>query len=188
MAQKDGELHVVFIPYFTPSHMIPLVNTTRLFASQGVKGSIITTHYNALLFESNIDDSDHRILIHKLKFPSDAVGLPEGIENFSAITAPEMSMGVWKGNAMLQKPIEDLTVELYPHCIVSDVCLPWTLDVAERLKIPRLMFHPTNVMLHCVEHYLKLYTPHEKVGSDSESFLIPGLPDNIEMKRSQRPE
>ncbi|KAF3655573.1 hypothetical protein FXO38_14602 [Capsicum annuum] len=130
----------------------------------------------------------HRILIHKLKFPSDAVGLPEGIENFSAITAPEMSMGVWKGNAMLQKPIEDLTVELHPHCIVSDVCLPWTVDVAERLKIPRLMFHPANVMLHCVEHYLKLYTPHEKVGSDSESFLIPGLPDNIEMKRSQRPE
>ncbi|PHT66406.1 hypothetical protein T459_30831 [Capsicum annuum] len=130
----------------------------------------------------------HRILIHKFKFPSDAVGLPEGIENVSAITAPEMSMGVWKGNAMIQKPIEDLTVELHPHCIVSDVCLPWTVDVAERWKIPRLMFHPANVMLHCVEHYLKLYTPHEKVGSDSESFLIPGLPDNIEMKRSQRPE
>ncbi|KAM3337953.1 nuatigenin 3-beta-glucosyltransferase-like [Capsicum galapagoense] len=188
MAQKDGELHVVFIPYFTPSHMIPLVNTARLFASQGVKVSIITTFYNALLFESSIDDSDHRILIHKLKFPSDAVGLPEGIENFSAITSPEMSVGVWKGLVLLQKPIEDLTVELCPHCIVSDLCLPWTVDVAEQLKIPRLAFHPTNVMLHCVEHCLKLYTPHEKVSSDSESFLIPGLPDNIEMKRSQLPE
>ncbi|CAN4095364.1 unnamed protein product [Withania somnifera] len=53
------------------------------------------------------------------------------------------------------------------------------------------MFHPTNVMLHCVEHCLKHYThytPHEKASSDSESFSIPGLPDTIEMKRSQLPE
>ncbi|KAJ8539520.1 hypothetical protein K7X08_013772 [Anisodus acutangulus] len=188
MAQENDELHVVFIPYFTPSHMIPLVNTSRLFASHGVKVSIITTPYNALLFESSINDSSHQIFVHKLKFPSDEVGLPEGIENFSAITAPEMSMGVWMGIALLQKPIQDLIVELRPHCVVSDVCHPWTVDVAEQLKIPRLMFCPHNVMIHCVEHCLKLYTPHEKVSSDSESFLIPGLPDKIEMKRSQLPE
>ncbi|CAN4115125.1 unnamed protein product [Withania somnifera] len=188
MAQENGELHVVFVPYFTPSHMIPLANTAKLFASQGVKVSIITTHYNALLFASSIDASGHRIFVHKLKFPSFEVGLPEGIENFSAASTPEMSMGVWMGIDLLQKPIEHLIVELCPHCIVSDVCLPWTVDVAERLKIPRLIFHPTNVMLHVVEHCLKLYTPHEKVSSDSESFLIPGLPDKIEMKRSQLPE
>ncbi|CAN4095365.1 unnamed protein product [Withania somnifera] len=168
--------------------MIPLVNTARLFASQGVKVSIITTHYNALLFESSINDSGHHIFIHKLKFPSDKVGLPEGIENFSAITAPEMSVGVWIGISLLQKPMEDLIVELRPHCIVSDVCLTWTVDVAEQLKIPRLTFYPHNLLYHCIEHCLKVYTPHEKVSSDSESFLILGLPDKIEMKRSQLPE
>ncbi|MCD7470807.1 hypothetical protein HAX54_010957 [Datura stramonium] len=189
MAQENGELHVVFVPYFTPSHMIPLVNVARLFASRhGVKVSIITTHYNALLFESSMDDSCHRVFMHKLKFPSDEVGLPEGIENFSAATVPEMAVGVWMGIALLQKPMEDLIVELRPHCIISDVCLPWTVDVAEQLKIPRLMFYPHNLMYHCIEHYLKLYTPHEKVSSDSESFLIPDLPDKIEMKRSQLPD
>ncbi|XP_059286232.1 nuatigenin 3-beta-glucosyltransferase-like [Lycium ferocissimum] len=188
MAQKNCELHAVFVPYFTPSHMIPLVNTARLFASHGVKVSIITTLYNALLFESSVDGSGHQIFVHKLKFPSAEVGLPEGIENFSAITAPEMATGVFMGIALLQKPIEDLIVELHPHCIVSDVCLPWTVDVAEQLKIPRLMFYPQNVMFHCVEHCLKLYTPHQKVSSDSESFLIPGLPDKIQMKRSQLPD
>ncbi|MCE3216447.1 hypothetical protein HAX54_006585 [Datura stramonium] len=154
------ELHVVFVPYFTPSHMIPLVNIARLFASRhGVKVSIITTHYNALFFESSIDESGQQIFVHKLKFPSDEVGLPQGIENFSSVTASEMSL-LFMGIALLQKPMEDLIVELSPHCIVSDVCLTWTVDVAEQLK----------------------------VSSDSESFLIPGLPNKIEMKRSQLPE
>ncbi|KAF3685548.1 hypothetical protein FXO37_00512 [Capsicum annuum] len=123
MAQNNGQFHVVFVPFFTPSHMIPLINTAIPFASQGVKVSIITTHYNALLFESSISDSCHHIFVHKLKFPSDEVDLPEGIENFSAITAPEMSMGVWKGMTLLQKTIEDLIIELCPHCIVTDECL-----------------------------------------------------------------
>ncbi|CAN4095370.1 unnamed protein product [Withania somnifera] len=192
MAQENGEiLHVVFVPFLTPSHMIPLVDTARLFASHGVKVSIITTPYNALLFESSIDhanDLGHKILVHKLKFPSAEVGIPEGIENFSAITSQEMAGGVFMGIALLQKPMEDLIVELRPHCIVSDLLLPWTMDVAEQLKIPRLAFYPNNLTFHCVEHCLKKYAPHEKVNSDSESFLVPGLPDKIEMKRSQLPD
>ncbi|PHU01207.1 hypothetical protein BC332_30994 [Capsicum chinense] len=43
-------------------------------------------------------------------------------------------------------------------------------------------------MYHCIEHCLSVYTPHEKVSSDSKSLLIPGLPDKTEMKRSQLPE
>ncbi|XP_049398428.1 nuatigenin 3-beta-glucosyltransferase-like isoform X7 [Solanum stenotomum] len=192
MAQKNGELlHVVFVPYFTPSHMIPLVDIARLFASHGVKVSIITTPYNAILFESSIDHATelgHEIFVHKLKFPSAEVGIPEGIENFSAVTSKEMAIGVFMGIPLLQKPMESLIFELRPHCIVSDMFFPWTVDVAEQLNIPRLTFYPNNLMLHCVEHCLKLYTPHEKVSSDSESFLIPGLPDQIEMKRSQLSE
>ncbi|CAN4115126.1 unnamed protein product [Withania somnifera] len=154
MAQKYGELHVVFVPFFKPSHMIP----------------IITTHYNALLFESSINDSGHRIFAYLKESKTSMQSLPKKCLWWVAIT-------------LLQKPIEDLIVELRPHCIVLDVCLPWTVDVTKQLKIPRLTFYPHNLLYHCVEHCLKLYTPHEKVSSDSESFLILGLPDKIEMKR-----
>ncbi|MCD7470806.1 hypothetical protein HAX54_010956 [Datura stramonium] len=95
---------------------------------------------------------------------------------------------LFMGIALLQKPMEDLIVELSPHCIFSDVCLTWTVDIAEQLKVPRLTFYPHNLMFHCVEHCLNVYTPHDKVSLDSESFLIPGLPDKIEMKRSQLSE
>ncbi|KAG5573466.1 hypothetical protein H5410_063232 [Solanum commersonii] len=90
-----------------------------------------------------------------------------------------MAIGVFMGITLLQKPMECFIFELRPHCIISDMFFPLTVDVAEQLKIPRLTFYPTNVMYHCVEHCLKLYTPHEKV---------PGLPYEIEMKRSQLPK
>lgn len=93
MAQENSELHVVFVPYFTPSHMIPLVDIARLLASHGVKVSIITTHTIMPSFSKVLcRGSGNQIFIHKFKFSSDEVGLPEGIENFSAVTSKEMAM------------------------------------------------------------------------------------------------
>ncbi|KAK2995222.1 hypothetical protein RJ640_006961 [Escallonia rubra] len=191
MEMEDIKLHVLFLPYFTPSHMIPLVDTARQFAAGGVDVTIIATPSNALLFQNSIDHaiiSGHRISVQMLKFPSTEVGLPEGIENFSAITSPEMASKVFHAIGLLQKPMEQLIRSLGPDCIFSDMFFPWTVNVAKELNIPRLLFYPSSFFYHCVSHSLKIYAPHEKVHSDTENFLIPGLPDAIEMKRSQLQE
>nr|UMX47354.1 UDP-glycosyltransferase UGT73CB2 [Aralia elata] len=191
MAIEDPKLHVLFLPYFTPSHMIPMVEMGRLFAARGVNVTIITTPHNANLFRSSVNqdiNSGHQISVHELKFPSTEVGLPEGIENFSAIRSTDMSAKVFYGIMLLQKPMEDLIRNLSPDCIFSDMFYPWTVELAEELKIPRLLFYPSSFLYHCVMHSLKLYAPYDKVQSDTESFLVPDLPDNIEMKRCQLQE
>lgn len=189
MAENGNELHVVFLPFLTPSHMIPLVDAARLFASySGIKATIITTPANAALFKAATDHDiklGHKISVLTLNFPSIEVGLPEGIENFSAATSLEMLGKVAKGLSLLQQPMENLILEIRPNCIFSDMFYPWTNDVAAQLKIPRLLFYPTNFISHVVPYNLELYEPYKKVNSDSESFLIPGLPDKIEMKSSQ---
>nr|UMX47356.1 UDP-glycosyltransferases UGT73CB5 [Aralia elata] len=189
MATEDPKLHVLILPYFTPSHIMPLVEIGRLIAARGgVNITIITTPHNANLFRSSVDqdiNSGHQISIHELKFPSTEVGLPEGIENFSAITSTDMSAKVFEGIMRLRKPMEDLIRNLSPDCIFSDMFYPWTVELAEELKIPRLMFYLSSFFYCCLKHSLKLYAPHDKVQSDTESFLIPHLPDTIEMKRSQ---
>ena len=89
----NDKLHVLFLPYLSPSHMIPLVNAARLFAAQGVKVTILSTKYNTVLFQSSIDHAielGHDITINNLKFTSAEVGLPEGIEYFTAATTKEM--------------------------------------------------------------------------------------------------
>lgn len=84
--------------------------------------------------------------------------------------------------------MEQLIHNLSPDCIVSDMFFPWTVDTAEKLKIPRLLFYTSNIFNECVWNNLKSHIPHEKTEDDLESFLIPGLPDKIEMTRSQLPD
>ena len=84
--------------------------------------------------------------------------------------------------------MERLIREGRPNCIVSDMFYPWTVDIANELKIPRLLVHASNCFFHLVFHNLKLYAPQMKVSSETETFLIPDIPDEIEMKRSELEE
>ncbi|KAK9068442.1 hypothetical protein SSX86_012556 [Deinandra increscens subsp. villosa] len=183
-----GDLHIVFLPYFTSSHIIPLVHAARLFASRGVRSTIITTVHNARLFQPSVDRDSaagHHISVHTLNFPASEVGLPIGVEDFSAAPTHEMAAAVWRGMMMLQTPMEHAIRDLAPDCIFSDMFFPWTVDLADELKIPRLLFYPSCFLYHSVSHSLRVYKPHENVKSESESFVVPNLPDKIMMKRSQ---
>ncbi|XP_071927865.1 nuatigenin 3-beta-glucosyltransferase-like [Coffea arabica] len=188
LRNSTAKLHLLFLPFFTPSHMIPLVNAAGLFAAQGVKVTILSTKHNTVLFQSSIDraiELGHDISVHNLKFPSAEVGLPEGIENFSVATTQEMLAKVFNGLMLLQNAMEELIQCLSPHCIISDKQYAWTTDLGEKLKIPRILFYPESFFCRSLRHNLQQYEPHKSVNSDSESFLIHGLPDKVEMKRSQ---
>lgn len=79
--------------------------------------------------------------------------------------------------------MEKLIRETKPDCIISDMFYPWTVDLAVELGIPRLVLHASNCFNHCVSHSIDVHSPH--VGSDAEDFIIPGLPNEIKMKKSQ---
>ncbi|KAK6784681.1 hypothetical protein RDI58_018136 [Solanum bulbocastanum] len=188
---NNGEiLHVLFLPFLSAGHFIPLVNAARLFASRGVKATILTTPHNALLFRSTIDDdvriSGFPISIVTIKFPSAEVGLPEGIESFNSATSSEMPRKIFYALSLLQKPMEDKIRELRPDCIFSDMYFPWTVDIAEELHIPRILYNLSAYMCYSIMHNLKLYSPHKQPNLDeSQSFVVPGLPDEIKFKLSQ---
>ncbi|KAD1878828.1 hypothetical protein E3N88_42174 [Mikania micrantha] len=183
-----GDLHVVFLPFFTSSHITPLVHAARLFASRGVRSTIITTVYNAMLFQASVDRdtaAGYRISVHTLNFPSSEVCLPTGIENINSTTSSEMAGKVYRGMMLLQTPITQAIRDLEPDCIFSDMFFPWTADLADELKIPRLLFYPSCFLYHSISHSLRVYKPHENVKSESESFVVPNLPDEITMKWTQ---
>ncbi|XP_055821096.1 nuatigenin 3-beta-glucosyltransferase-like [Solanum dulcamara] len=194
MDHGSKQFHLLFLPYFATGHVIPLVNAARLFAFHGrVKVTILTTHHNASLFRSSIDndvgDGHSNISIHTLKFPSTEVGLPEGIENFSSASSQEIAGKVFYAIYLLQKPMEDKIHEIHPDCIFSDMYFPWTVDIAKELNIPRLLFNQSSYMYNSILHNLRLYKPQEhlikQMESKSTTFSVPGLPDIIEFKVSQ---
>lgn len=190
---ENHNIHVVFLPYFTSSHLIPLIDAALLFASRdGVKVSIITTPYNAAMFQSSVDKNinlGHEIAIHSVKFPSEEVNLREGIENFATATSLEESSKVWQAIELMKKPMENLIRSLSPDCIFSDMFFPWTVDLAMELNIPRLVFFASSFFYQCIKHNLKLYAPYNNIAeSGTETFSIPELPDDIKLKRSQLPD
>lgn len=51
----------------------------------------------------------------------------------------------------------------------------------------RVVFSGNGCFSRCVGENLRRFSPHEDVGSDSEPFSVPGLPDRVELTRSQLP-
>ncbi|KAI3445957.1 hypothetical protein Pfo_002622 [Paulownia fortunei] len=192
MSVEAHQLHIYFIPMMAPGHMIPMIDIAREFARHGAKSTIITTSLNASQFSQTIErDRKHgfEVSISLIKFPCHEAGLPEGCENLSSTTTPEMSLNFLKALDLLQEPVEKLLQEEgRPDCIVTGAFFWWANDVALKLNIPRLVFYGTGFFPMCVYNTLKEQKPHEKVGSDSEEFVVPGLPDVVRLSRRQIPD
>uniref|UniRef100_A0A5B7B9C1 Glycosyltransferase n=1 Tax=Davidia involucrata TaxID=16924 RepID=A0A5B7B9C1_DAVIN len=183
--QHPDQLHVVFFPLMAHGHMIPTTDMARLFAIRGVKTTIITTPLNAPLFARTIERNRNlgiEINVKIIGFPSEEAGLPQGLENLDAATSAEMSGKFFKATATLQQPLEHFLQQCRPHCLVADMFFPWATEAAAKFGIPRLVFHGTSFFALCVSESPRLY---KRVFSDSESFIVPYLPDEIKLKRSQ---
>ncbi|GKV04583.1 hypothetical protein SLEP1_g16727 [Rubroshorea leprosula] len=191
MASEDKQIHVMFLPYMAPGHMMPMVDIGRLFAMSGLKVTIILTATNARRFQSTIDrtfNSGHQISLEIIHFPSAEVGLPEGCENITSAETQEMTMKLFHGVDILQAEITRLFRERRPSCIVSDSLFPWTTDVAKELGIPRLAFNGSGFFSVCIADSLNRYEPHKSITSETEPFVVPGFPDQVMLTRSQLPD
>ncbi|KAL5058253.1 hypothetical protein RYX36_029857 [Vicia faba] len=181
---ESQQLHVVFVPFPTPGHMIPMIDTARLFAKHGVNVTIINTHANASTFQKSIDtdfNSGYSIKTQLIHFPSSQVGLPEGVENVKDGTNSEILGKIVQGILMLQDQIEILLQDLQPDCIITDMMYAWTVESAAKLNIPRIHFYSSSIFSNCASYLVRKYRPHDDLVSDTHKFTIPCLPHTIEM-------
>nr|KYP70991.1 Cytokinin-O-glucosyltransferase 1 [Cajanus cajan] len=175
--------HFVLFPLMAQGHIIPMMDIARLLAQRGIIITIFTTPKNASRFNSVLSravSSGLQIRIVQLHFPSKEAGLPEGCENVDMVTSEDMYKIFYAIN-MLQKQAEELFEALTPKpsCIISDFCIHWTTQVAQRYHIPRISFHGFSCFaLHCL-HQINSSKVCENITSESEYFTIPGIPDQI---------
>ncbi|XP_061958435.1 scopoletin glucosyltransferase-like [Populus nigra] len=195
MGSLGHQLHIFFFPFLAHGHMIPTVDMAKLFASRGVKTTIITTPLNAPLFSKTIQktkDLGFDIDIQTIKFPAAEAGLPEGCENTDAFitneNAGEMTKKFFIATTFLQEPFEKVLQERHPDCVVADMFFPWATDAAAKFGIPRLVFHGTSNFALSAGESVRLYEPHKKVSSDYEPFVVPNLPGDIKLTRKQLPD
>ncbi|RVW49761.1 Scopoletin glucosyltransferase [Vitis vinifera] len=162
MGNETDQLHVLFFPFMALGHMIPTIDMAKLFSARGVRATIITTPLNAPV-----------------------AGLPQGLENLDQDASPEIRLKFFLAMSLFQQPLEQLLQEYRPHGLVADAFFPWALDVASKFGIPRLAFQGTGFFAMCALQSLTAHKPYKGVGSDTEPFLLPDLPDEIKLTRLQ---
>ncbi|KAF4371906.1 hypothetical protein G4B88_016969 [Cannabis sativa] len=74
-------------------HTMPTMDMAKLFASRGLKATIVTTSYYAQNFSKTIKKSraflGTQVEVLTIKIPCSDVGLPEGIESVHMVSSPE---------------------------------------------------------------------------------------------------
>nr|BBK15462.1 UDP-glycosyltransferase [Polygala tenuifolia] len=184
MASENRQLQIFFLPAMGQGHMIPMVDLARLFASRGVKATIVTTPVNATLISKSIQRTNVNILT--FKFPSAEAGLPEGCENVET-TPPHLLANLILASLKLRKPVDQIIRDHHPDCLVADYFYSWATEVAGTYNIPRIVFNATNFFTLCVSASIRKYQPFKNISSRSEPCLIPDLPDVMHMTMEQLP-
>ncbi|KAK1307448.1 UDP-glycosyltransferase 73C3 [Acorus calamus] len=165
----SDQQHFLLCPFMAQGHIIPMVDMARLFARRGIYVSLVTTPLNASRVRLAIDRASCcyglPIRLVELCFPSAEARVPEGCESFDMLPSTDHMEGFFEATELLKQPLEQfLSADRDfppPTCVVSDTFLPWTLDVARGLGIPR------------------------SAGPEEEMVAIPDVPCGLEMKRGQ---
>ncbi|KAL5546027.1 hypothetical protein UlMin_005714 [Ulmus minor] len=192
MAPQANQVHFLLFPLMAQGHMIPMVDIARLLAQRGVKITIVTTPYNAARFEAVLAramESGLQIQLFLLEFPCEEAGLPDSCQNLDTLPSSQLLLNFFTALSLLEQPAEKLANELIPkpNCIISDMCFPWTINIARMFQIPRITFHGFCCFcLFCIKS-LADSKFLDNISSETESFVIPDLPDRIQITKDQLP-
>eukprot|EP01018_Ginkgo_biloba_P020564 Gb_34095 [translate_table: standard] len=191
---EESRPHVVMLPLMAQGHIIPFFELAKLLAK---RASFIITIVNSpsnvrrleTMVASVLKAEAIDIRLEELPFPKGIQGVPAGVENTDSLPYNLMFKLV-QACERLEKPFEQLLQRLSdkhgrrPVCIISDMFFGWTLDVANRLGIPRVTFNTIGAFATCVYYSLWMYLPHKP--TDSDTFALPDLPD-VSFHKSQIP-
>ncbi|XP_010942697.1 UDP-glycosyltransferase 73E1-like [Elaeis guineensis] len=187
----DPKAHFILVPLVAAQgHTIPMLDMARLLAERGARVSFITTPVNAARIKPIIDrvkDSHLPIQFVTLPFACAKAGLPDGCENFDLLPSTEYVKAMFEGTSVLQEPLELFLRELRPkpNCMIADMCNPWTMEVARKLRIPRIIFHGPSCFYLLCQHNIALHSVYERVADDFEPFLVPDLPRQVQVNKAQ---
>ncbi|XP_071698234.1 UDP-glycosyltransferase 73C4-like [Rutidosis leptorrhynchoides] len=182
----DNKIHFLLIPHIGPGHTIPMIDMAKLLANQpNVTVTLATTPLNIARYGSAIIDP-FRFL--ELPFPAVEAGLPEGCESTDKIPSIDLVPNFLTAIDMLQQKLEQRfhTIKPRVNCIISDKYMSWTGDFADKYKIPRIMFDGMSCFNELCYNNLYEHKVFEEM-PESEPFVVPGLPDRIELTRKQLP-
>ncbi|WJX79388.1 UDP-glycosyltransferase [Trifolium repens] len=142
MGSEDAKIHFVLFPMMAQGHMNPMMDIAKILSQHNnIHITIVTTPQNASRF-SSILARYLDIQVIQIQFPSKEFGLPEGCENLDMLPSLGAASNFFIASKFLQQEVEKQFEKLTPSpsCIISDMCLPYTIHIARKFNIPRISF------------------------------------------------
>ncbi|XP_023545103.1 UDP-glycosyltransferase 73C1-like [Cucurbita pepo subsp. pepo] len=177
-------VHFVLFPLMARGHTIPMVDIAKLLsqASPFVHVTILTTPHNATRLKNSLL-SHPRIhltllqLCHAYQTMDHLPSFNHSLSFLSSLAHHLQPQALALCKALSPKPT----------CIISDICLPWTLHIASHIGVPWLSFNGGSCFGNVAMSKILGSGICETVASDGEYFEVPGLEHRIEVSKAQLP-
>ncbi|XP_020250717.1 scopoletin glucosyltransferase-like [Asparagus officinalis] len=100
-------------------------------------------------------------------------------------TTPATRLTFIAAIATLREPFDRVLADLSTDCVVTDVLLPWTVDISVERGIPRLSFQGTSAFANCAFDVLGKLNSLQTLPPEAEDFFLTGLPHKIKLFKSK---
>ncbi|KAG9447677.1 hypothetical protein H6P81_013805 [Aristolochia fimbriata] len=137
--------HVVLFPFMAQGHLIPFTALARLIElRKGYRVTIVNTPLNVEKLKTLLPP-ESTIRLESLPFDPIQHGLPPGSENTDTMHH-QFLLNLFRASGTLDSAFERLLVDIRrregrpPLCVISDMFLGWTVDVARKLGLPHAVF------------------------------------------------
>ncbi|RHN50148.1 putative 7-deoxyloganetin glucosyltransferase [Medicago truncatula] len=181
---SDKKPHAVLIPYPVQGHINPLLQLAKFLHLRGFHITYVNTEYN-----------------HKRLLKSRGQNAFDGFTNFNFESIPDglsptdgdgdVSQDIYALCKSIRKnflqPFRELLARLNDSatsglvrpvsCIVSDISMSFTIQAAEELSIPNVVFSPSNACTFLTGIHLRTFLDKGLIPLKDESYLTNGYLD-----------
>ncbi|XP_057769360.1 UDP-glycosyltransferase 90A1-like [Salvia miltiorrhiza] len=169
--------HIVVFPFMSKGHTIPLLHLAQLLLDRGLATvTIFTTLANHPFISQSLAGAD--VSIVDLPFPHNIQGVPPGAESTDKLPSMALFLPFVRGLELMQPAFEQELQNIHSQvtCIISDGFLPWTLESASRLGIPRLSYYGMSYYSMAVSSDAGISGHMSSPETDDDPFTVKSFP------------
>ncbi|XP_038678415.1 UDP-glycosyltransferase 92A1-like [Tripterygium wilfordii] len=186
---KDREARkIVMFPFMAQGHINPFMALARQLEKRpGYTIIIVNTPLNIQKLKYSLP-SESSIQLAEIPFQVTKYGLPPGIENTDS-TPYELMGCLFEASEALRSPFRDFIIDMTkqdgyaPVCIIADMFLGWTVEVANELGIYHSVFIAGAG--YSMATYFSVSLNMLQCKTEEKEFSLPDFPEAAKIQLSQ---